>query len=269
MDNVLSVALAKKENEVLALIETQKSETAELVRKQQKEIQDSLANLEANRQKLAAEIQQINKTTTPVTESYIPTAEDSLIVAEIKGLETKKSQTKLLTEKLIAENEKLLAQAIEKEKSQLVASIPTKKEAKSTETTKKTKQPIAASKKPKTDIKPEEFIGIKADYTLAYQLEEYYIMSYHYEALEAVVKTMKSNAPVKVLIEGHTDNSGPDVYNKYIASKRANTVKRKLVKMGCDETRIITESKGEANPRYSNDTREGRALNRRVEIYLK
>ena len=68
------------------------------------------------------------------------------------------------------------------------------------------------------------------------------------------------------MIEGHTDTSGPKVFNQKLSEMRANAVKEYLVKKGIDETRLSTVGFGEDKPAESNSTRKGRISNRRVEF---
>ena len=70
----------------------------------------------------------------------------------------------------------------------------------------------------------------------------------------------------KVIITGYTDSIGSDAYNLKLGQRRAESVKQCLVDRGIPATRIITKSKGKADPVASNATEEGRQANRRVEI---
>ncbi len=70
-------------------------------------------------------------------------------------------------------------------------------------------------------------------------------------------------------IVGHTDSSGSDSYNQQLSERRALSVKDYLAANGVSVSRIRTEGRGESEPRATNATPEGRAMNRRVEIYLK
>ena len=72
----------------------------------------------------------------------------------------------------------------------------------------------------------------------------------------------------KVLIEGHTDSTGSDSLNQELSERRANAVRTALVDMGISGDRVITRGFGKAFPVASNDTADGRQLNRRVEIIL-
>ena len=85
-------------------------------------------------------------------------------------------------------------------------------------------------------------------------------------ALDGLVADL-SKVDVETLIAvGHTDATGSDRYNQGLSIRRVEAVKAYLVSKGVPADRIKTEGKGEADPVASNQTREGRAQNRRVEI---
>ena len=69
-------------------------------------------------------------------------------------------------------------------------------------------------------------------------------------------------------VGGHTDSVGTDAYNQTLSERRAASVKDYLVGQGVDGSRLSTAGYGESNPIASNDTADGRALNRRVELNL-
>jgi outer membrane protein OmpA-like peptidoglycan-associated protein len=69
-------------------------------------------------------------------------------------------------------------------------------------------------------------------------------------------------------INGHTDSTGAESYNQTLSEARASSVARYLESQKVVPQRIITRGMGESQPIADNDTREGRALNRRVEIIL-
>ena len=77
---------------------------------------------------------------------------------------------------------------------------------------------------------------------------------------------LKENANVKVSVEGHTDAKGTDEYNLKLSMRRAAAVKAFLVKEGVAESQLSTRGLGESQPVASNDTEDGRAQNRRVEL---
>ena len=69
-----------------------------------------------------------------------------------------------------------------------------------------------------------------------------------------------------VIAVGHTDSMGSEAHNQRLSLRRAEAVKAYLVNQGVPAERIRTEGRGEAQPVASNDTAQGRALNRRVDI---
>lgn len=86
--------------------------------------------------------------------------------------------------------------------------------------------------------------------------------------LTAIAEKLNADPQLVANIVGHTDSIGKKSYNKTLGLKRANAVKRWLVKQGIDGKRIITSSKGETAPIATNKTREGRAKNRRAVITI-
>jgi OOP family OmpA-OmpF porin len=84
--------------------------------------------------------------------------------------------------------------------------------------------------------------------------------------LQNVVEILNENPGMKVEIQGHTDNVGSKAYNMNLSDERANSVMNYLIKKGIDPGRLTAKGLGFSNPAASNDTAEGRALNRRVEL---
>ncbi len=89
-----------------------------------------------------------------------------------------------------------------------------------------------------------------------------------YKALDAVAQLMKENAEISLSLSGYTDSSGNAESNLRLSKERAGAVKRYLVSQGIDEGRLRAQGFGIANPRADNNTAEGRALNRRVEMEI-
>jgi outer membrane protein OmpA-like peptidoglycan-associated protein len=89
------------------------------------------------------------------------------------------------------------------------------------------------------------------------------------EKLKRAVKFVKKYPGFKIKIEGYTCSIGTEKYNRGLSERRANAVKNYLVKEGrIDAKRITTIGYGESDPVASNNTKEGRAKNRRVEILI-
>ena len=86
--------------------------------------------------------------------------------------------------------------------------------------------------------------------------------------LNDLVIFMKEHPQAKVEVTGHTDSSGPEVYNQKLSEKRAQAVAAVLEEKGIAAYRIKATGQGESSPVASNKTAEGREQNRRVEIVI-
>ena len=73
---------------------------------------------------------------------------------------------------------------------------------------------------------------------------------------------------LKVEVAGHTDSDGSDEYNEGLSDRRANAVRDYLVSKGIPEDQIVAKGYGEVQPIATNDTDEGKQLNRRVEFVV-
>ena len=88
------------------------------------------------------------------------------------------------------------------------------------------------------------------------------------EALEELAQFLTDNPTVEILIIGHTDAVGSDAANQRLSEGRAKAVCDDLIMRGVSAERIASEGKGESEPIATNDTEEGRQLNRRVEFTI-
>jgi len=79
------------------------------------------------------------------------------------------------------------------------------------------------------------------------------------------VAKINAHSSSSFTVEGHTDSNGADDYNQALSQRRANAVKDYLVSKGVTAS-VRAVGKGENNPVTSNNTREGRAQNRRVDV---
>ena len=77
-----------------------------------------------------------------------------------------------------------------------------------------------------------------------------------------------SEIDLKYSLTGHTDNKGSKQINKTLGLKRAEFVKKEMLKVGISSKKIITKSEGEKSPVASNSDENGRSTNRRVIIKL-
>ena len=88
-------------------------------------------------------------------------------------------------------------------------------------------------------------------------------------ALDAAVDVIKAHSAVQLDVIGYTDTSGPESYNQGLSERRAQAAVDYLVSRGVDRDQLRAVGRGEANPVASNDTRDGRSRNRRVELVVR
>jgi OOP family OmpA-OmpF porin len=84
--------------------------------------------------------------------------------------------------------------------------------------------------------------------------------------IEQIVQMLKENPQLKLSVEGHTDNTGNPASNKTLSEERAKSVVSAIVSQGIDVVRLSAAGYGQDKPIADNNTEEGRAMNRRVEL---
>ncbi len=89
------------------------------------------------------------------------------------------------------------------------------------------------------------------------------------DVLSQFAKGLGDNPSALVKIVGHTDSVGTDANNQRLSNERADAVRDFLTDRGVGNSRVAITGHGEREPIASNDTAEGRAKNRRVEIFLR
>jgi outer membrane protein OmpA-like peptidoglycan-associated protein len=87
--------------------------------------------------------------------------------------------------------------------------------------------------------------------------------------IDQIVQMMKSNPDLKIAVEGHTDNVGSPASNKTLSEARAKSVVSAIVGQGIAADRLSPAGYGQDKPIADNNTEEGRARNRRVELVKK
>lgn len=98
-----------------------------------------------------------------------------------------------------------------------------------------------------------------------FDVDSYELMPQSYNELAVLIAILKTNPGMKIELRGHTDNSGTQAHNLRLSENRAKAVMDYLVSRGIDSGRLRARGYGETKPVSTNDTPEGRALNRRVE----
>ena len=89
-----------------------------------------------------------------------------------------------------------------------------------------------------------------------------------FNSLKKLAKAMDHNPGAKLKLEGHTDNVGDGSQNMNLSTRRAKAVKNYLIGQGVSGSRITAKGFGETKPVDTNDTKEGRKHNRRVEMII-
>ncbi len=122
-------------------------------------------------------------------------------------------------------------------------------------------------------IAPIEVARVEPDATIPlnnifFNFAKFELKADSYPELNRIVTLMKEKPGMTVEIAGHADATGPDAYNMTLSEWRAKAVSKYLVEKGIDSGRINTTFFGETKPIESNDTKEGRRKNRRVEFKI-
>ena len=120
---------------------------------------------------------------------------------------------------------------------------------------------------PPPEPPPPETISIETDGFFAF--DRYNIKPALASRLDGVADRISGRAYDSVEIVGHTDSIGTEAYNQELSERRAGATADYLAGAGVDRSKISSRGEGETNPIHSNDTREGRAKNRRIEVTIR
>jgi len=105
--------------------------------------------------------------------------------------------------------------------------------------------------------------------SLSFPVGKAVIQPGYFGLLSRVQRAIREYPEAKIVIEGHTDSSGDERYNESLSSKRAEAVRLYILSnMVLAEDQIDAVGYGESRPVASNDTEEGRAQNRRIDVIL-
>ena len=103
---------------------------------------------------------------------------------------------------------------------------------------------------------------------VTFNTNEYSIRQNFYPVLDSVAQVLYKFTDTRLTVTGHTDSTGSRDYNYNLSDRRANSVANYLASVGIDQSRLITQGVGPDQPIASNDTEQGRAMNRRVELQI-
>lgn len=103
---------------------------------------------------------------------------------------------------------------------------------------------------------------------IAFELNQSKLGKESFSELDNALKLLKDIPSLEIEISGHTDNTGPAENNERLSRLRAKAVRDYLISNGGDKNRITYKGYGSRQPVASNDTKEGRKLNRRTEFQV-
>ena len=114
-------------------------------------------------------------------------------------------------------------------------------------------------------LRPGESIVLK---NIFYDFDKDTLRSESFPELNRVAKLLNEYPGIRVELSGHTDKIGKDAYNQNLSQRRANSARNYILSQGVAPEKIIAVGYGETRPIASNDTSEGRQLNRRTEFTI-
>lgn len=103
---------------------------------------------------------------------------------------------------------------------------------------------------------------------ITFETDSYNLRSSFYPVLNSVGDVLAKYADTTVRVTGHTDNTGSRAYNQTLSERRAGSVADYLVTRAVNRQRMLVQGAGLEQPIADNGTAEGRAANRRVELYI-
>lgn len=113
-----------------------------------------------------------------------------------------------------------------------------------------------------------EGIHLTFDSGLLFDFNSSELTSETKQNLRELATSLSEYPGTDILIEGHTDSKGTEEYNQKLSEERASSVSSYLGALGVESGRLIIKGYGEDQPLETNETEEGRAKNRRVEVAI-
>ena len=155
----------------------------------------------------------------------------------------------------LAKKEADEAQALKDEEAKASAEALAKKDAE-----------IKAVQAEKIEVKIKKVIDLE---NINFEVNKARLTEKSIKTISHIASILKEYPEVSIEIGGHTDNTGQAAYNLSLSQKRVDTVKQSLISMDIDASRLTSIGYGITQPLVSNDTKENRRLNRRVEFKVK
>ena len=117
--------------------------------------------------------------------------------------------------------------------------------------------------------KPVVVAPVEKDWVIYFDFDDDTIRPQDTAVLDDVVMTFKTNPQATIALAGHTDSIGTDDYNMDLSWRRVWAAQNYLLGRGIPNSTITVAANGESTPATSNETEDGRSLNRRVTIHLR
>lgn len=124
----------------------------------------------------------------------------------------------------------------------------------------------------------QELAGLKARQTergtivslpnVLFRLDSAELLPGSAASINRLASFLQRHPDSKVSVEGHTDSPGSENYNLDLSQRRADAVRQALVSRGIDPGRVVAQGFGETAPIASNDSPQGRQINRRVDVVV-
>jgi len=103
---------------------------------------------------------------------------------------------------------------------------------------------------------------------ITFQTDSYNLRGDFYPVLNSVGEVLSKYGDTTIRVSGHTDNTGSRAYNQTLSERRAGSVADYLVTREVIRSRMLVQGQGFDQPIADNGTSQGRAQNRRVELYI-
>lgn len=115
---------------------------------------------------------------------------------------------------------------------------------------------------------PGDILRVTMTEQTSFEFDSANIKTGFHSTMDKIANVLNRYGKTHLTVVGHTDSTGSAQYNQSLSERRAQAVQQYLGDKGVIPERLAAEGKGEAAPRASNTTDDGRRLNRRVEIFV-
>lgn len=117
-------------------------------------------------------------------------------------------------------------------------------------------------------VQEGEELKVKFENAILFDVDQSTLKSQAQTNLREMADVLVKYPETNLVVSGHTDNTGTEEYNQRLSERRAQAVRGFLAENGVDASRLRAEGYGESLPVASNESVDGRAQNRRVEVQI-